>query len=73
MHHPLRVLVLAASALLFSPATLATDAQTTYRVTVLSDAGAAGRSVNDINDRGEITGRMATGQAFLATPVRNRH
>ena len=26
----------------------------------------------DINDRGEITGRSATGQAFLATPIRVR-
>jgi probable HAF family extracellular repeat protein len=63
MHHPLRVLFLATCVLLCARIALATDTHTLYRVTILSDADAAGRSVNDF---GWVAGRIT-----LANNVRH--
>jgi probable HAF family extracellular repeat protein len=54
MHHLLRILFVAAFAVLSARVTLAAETHTIYRVTILSDAGAAGRSVNDF---GFVAGR----------------
>jgi len=54
MHRNFRTLCAAACAVLFTHATVASETQTIYRVTILSDAGAAGRSVDDF---GIVAGR----------------
>jgi probable HAF family extracellular repeat protein len=54
MHHTFRTLFAAACAALFAQPTVASEAQTIYRVTILSNAGAAGRSVDNF---GTVAGR----------------
>jgi probable HAF family extracellular repeat protein len=55
MQRHLRILFVAVSTVLCAQAAPATETHTIYRVTVLSDAGAAGRSVNDF---GVVAGRI---------------
>jgi probable HAF family extracellular repeat protein len=55
MQRHLRILFAAVSAVLCAQVTLSAETHTIYRVTILSDAGAAGRSVNDF---GVVAGRI---------------
>jgi hypothetical protein len=54
MHHNLRTLFAATCIVLFAQATVAAETHTIYQVTILSDAGAAGRSVDHF---GVVAGR----------------